>query len=173
MVPLYIPTNLEFKDLYMIKRMFLAVGLSLPVGSLCAQSTMPASGGTARGANGSVSYTVGQVDYLFSSSISGNAVAGVQQPFDDNTAYHTNCDGVELTIFPNPTSADLYVSCDVLDASYPYMLTDMIGKILFEGELQGEYTTIPTSKLIDGAYLLKIICGEGKDDNSVFKIIKK
>lgn len=158
----------------MTKRTLFAVGLCLMAESLCAQTTIPVGGGSNRNdETGSVSFSVGQVDYQFSASESGSAVAGVQQPFDDNTAYHTNCDGVELTIYPNPTSADVYISCDVLDAAYPYMLTELTGRILFEGNLAGEYTTVATSKLIAGSYLLKIICGEGKDDNSVFKIIKK
>ncbi len=157
----------------MIKRIFCAVGLSLSAFSLCAQSTTPVAGGSAKNdQSGSMSYTVGQVDYLYSHSSQGNAVAGVQQPFDENLAFHSTCDGVELTLYPNPTVADFYVISDALDVKYPYMLSDMTGKILQEGNLDGEYTTIPMSGIVNGTFLLRIKCGDGKDDYSVFKVVK-
>lgn len=158
----------------MVKRVFLITVLNLIVATICAQSAIPASGGTVKNdAQGSVSFTVGQIDYLFSKSTSGNAVAGVQQPFDENTAYHVDCDGVELTVYPNPTSADLYVVSDVLNVSFPYYLSDLNGKIFLEGNLNGDYTIVPTASLGAGGYLLTIVYGDGKDDVSTFKIIKK
>ena len=124
---------------YYVKTVFLVAGLLLATGSLCAQSTMPVCGGSDTNVQtGSMSYTIGQVDYLFSQSANGSAVAGVQQPFDENTAYHTSCDGVELTVYPNPTSENVYVVCDALDASYSYMVTDMTGKLFLVGRLEGE-----------------------------------
>lgn len=158
----------------MVKRIFFITLLNLIVATLCAQSTIPASGGTGKsGSKGSVSYTVGQIDYLFCKSTSGNAVAGVQQPFDENTAYHIDCDGVELTVYPNPTSADVYVVCDVLNVSFPYYLSDLNGKIFLRGNLNGDYTVVPTAYLGTGDYLLSVVYGDGKDDVSTFKIIKK
>lgn len=151
----------------------IVAGLCFSVGSLCAQSTTPVAGGSAKNnQSGSMSYTVGQVDYLYSHSSEGNAVAGVQQPFDENLAFHSSCDGVELTLYPNPTVADFYVISDALDVKYPYILSDMTGKILQEGTLDGEYTTIPMSGIVSGTFLLKISCGDGKDDYSVFKVVK-
>lgn len=157
----------------MIKRIFFAVGLSLSAVSLCAQSTTPVAGGSDQNEkSGSMSYTIGQVDYLYSHSMYASSVAGVQQPVDENLMSHSSCDGVALTLYPNPTVADFYVVSDVLDVKYPYMLCDMTGKVLQEGNLDGEYTTIPMSGIVNGTFLLRIKCGDGKDDYSVFKVVK-
>lgn len=157
----------------MIKRIFFAVGLNLSAVSLCAQSTTPVAGGSAKNdQSGSMSYTVGQMDYLYSHSNQASAVAGVQQPVDENLVEHSTCDGVELTVFPIPTVANLQVVSDLQDVRYPFYLTDMTGKLFFEGTLDGEYTTIPTESLTPGAYLLKIVCGEGKKDYTTIKVIK-
>ncbi|MCQ2330912.1 MAG: T9SS type A sorting domain-containing protein [Paludibacteraceae bacterium] len=157
----------------MIKRIFFAVGLSLSAVSLCAQSTTPVAGGSDQNEkSGSMSYTIGQVDYLYSHSMYASSVAGVQQPVDENLVEHSTCDGVELTVFPIPTVANLQVVSDLQDVRYPFYLTDMTGKLFFEGTLDGEYTTIPTESLTPGAYLLKIVCGEGKKDYTTIKVIK-
>ncbi|MBT3920140.1 MAG: hypothetical protein HOF24_07130, partial [Flavobacteriaceae bacterium] len=46
-----------------------------------AQSALTASGGEAVGAGGSLSYTIGQVDYIQASGSGGTASQGVQQAF--------------------------------------------------------------------------------------------
>ncbi|MBT3920138.1 MAG: hypothetical protein HOF24_07115, partial [Flavobacteriaceae bacterium] len=46
-----------------------------------AQAALTASGGEAVGAGGSLSYTIGQVDYIQASGSGGTASQGVQQAF--------------------------------------------------------------------------------------------
>lgn len=157
----------------LVKRVAVVLVFSFVAGFLSAQSTTPVCGGSDKNfRTGSMSYTVGQVDYQLSQSKTNIAIAGVQQPFDENIAYNTTCDGIELMLYPNPITENAYVVCDALDASYAYTVTDMTAKLFIEGHLEGEYTTIPMTQLTPGAYLLKIVCGEGEEDFTVFKIFK-
>lgn len=171
------PRMSKSKTYFMIKQFMIAVGLCLMAGFFCAplsaQSTTPVCGGTAKTEkSGSMSFTIGQVDYLYSHSNIASSVAGVQQPFDENLLFHETCDGVELSLYPNPTVGDIFIISEEQDAQYPYILTDVSGRVWQEGHLDGEYTTIPMDAVVRGTYLLKIICGEGKKDFSVFKVIK-
>lgn len=142
-------------------------------GTLSAQSNTVVCGGSDKNSKtGDMSYTIGQVDYLYTKNAYGGAVAGVNQPYEENFAHHLNCDGVELTLFPNPVHDNFYVQADIVDVHYAYVLTDAIGKLISEGKLTGEYTSFSLTGHPAGTYFLKIKYGGGSDDYSTFKIIK-
>lgn len=143
------------------------------MGSLSAQSnTVVCAGADKNSKVGDMSYTIGQVDYLYTKNSHGGAVAGVNQPYEENFAHHLNCDGVELTLFPNPVHDNFYVQADLVDVHYSYVLTDVIGKLIAEGKLTGEYTAFSLTGYPAGTYYLKIKYGSGSEDYSTFKIIK-
>lgn len=54
--------------------------LTISMGSLQAQKAVDASGGDASGTGGTVSYSIGQIDYMALSATSGKVNEGVQQP---------------------------------------------------------------------------------------------
>lgn len=76
------------------------------------QSNTLSTGGNASGTSGTVSYSIGQIDYTNQSNTSGNINQGVQQPYE---IYSTNSlvelgDGIFLTVGPNPTNDNLILS---------------------------------------------------------------
>jgi hypothetical protein len=61
---------------------------------------------------------------------------------------------VELTMYPNPTTSDLHVSLSE-QVSGDYTVSDLMGKRMFKGELQSNFT-IETSNWNQGIYFLNI-----------------
>ena len=74
-----------------------------------AQQSVNASGGNGTGSGGSISYSVGQIDYVAITSAGGTVCQGVQQPFEIvvlGTSTFTNIN-LEMKAYPNPTIANL------------------------------------------------------------------
>jgi hypothetical protein len=77
----------------------------------------------------------------------------------------------EFTIFPNPTTDKLYISCNkYLDAFYNVDIIDQNGSILISVKNQGRNTILDLSSLTSGIYFVRILL-----ENKLFteKIIKQ
>jgi len=137
------------------------------------QKTLAASGGNAQGSGGTVSYTVGQTDYVFQSGSNGSINQGVQQPFEFYTVGIDNHPNIELSckVFPNPTvySVTLQVEEFSFDGLY-FMLFDMNGKLLKQENVNERDTQIFMDHLQPGNYLLNVVQHQNKI--KTFKIIK-
>lgn len=75
-----------------------------------AHASVNATGGNANSANGSVSYSVGQVFYTTAFSTKGSISEGVQQPFEISVLSGLeDVAGIDLcySVYPNPTSGKL------------------------------------------------------------------
>ena len=88
--------------------------LSLITSSLSyAQSDVVTSGGNASSTSGSVSYTIGQVDYISAAGTTGNINQGVQQPYEIYGPLEViSIEGLTIEIYPNPTQEFIYVELD-------------------------------------------------------------
>ena len=80
--------------------------LGLSSASCNAQSNVITSGANGNGAAGSVSFTIGQLDYINANSTAGDINQGVQQPFEIYKV--TGLDdmqsaGLDIQISPNPS----------------------------------------------------------------------
>lgn len=138
-----------------------------------AQSNVVTSGNDINGVGGTVSFTVGQIDYTTKNSSSGIVTEGVQQPFEilvitgiENTTVH-----LQAIAYPNPTVNQLTLRID--EAGYmsiSYILTDLNGKILEEKKINAISTEIQTKELAMGVYFLKVV--SDNKEVKVFKIIK-
>jgi hypothetical protein len=141
---------------------------------LHAQQTTDASGGTATGTGGSVSYSVGQVVYSYRTGTGGWLIEGVQQPKEfTNTLATNDFTALEATckLYPNPTSNALhltfstegYVGCEAV-------LTDLAGKMLQKVILKEATTTLELEYLPIAPYVLTVT----KNNQIIksFKIIK-
>lgn len=137
-----------------------------------AQQATPASGGEATGSGGTVSYTIGQMDYSNAEGV-GSANQGVQQPYEISVVAGLNEGGISLTcnIYPNPAT-DFVVLTTEKDAfkSMSYMLYDVNNKLIRKEKLAGDKTTIPMEGLTDAIYMLRV----ANNDLEVksFKIVK-
>ncbi|MFB6343456.1 T9SS type A sorting domain-containing protein [Saccharicrinis sp. FJH62] len=140
-----------------------------------AQKLITTTGGTASGTSGTVSYTVGQINYHTQSGTNGSVAEGVQQPFEISVfSSIKETDGITLNImaYPNPTSACL--TLDIIDFDMKNLsieLFDINGKLLKTENITNAKTNIDISKLNSASYLIKVI----RDNKEVktFKIIKK
>ena len=139
-----------------------------------AQAALTASGGEAVGDGGTLSYTIGQVDYIQASGSGGTASQGVQQPFTITVLGNEDYPGIELkaVVFPNPTTNYInLIITNVVAEDLSYRLFDMNRRIISSHKITNQETIIPMERLASTTYLLYVL-----DQNSqlkVFKIIKE
>lgn len=137
------------------------------------QSNTVSSGGNLSGATGTVSYTIGQIDYSSQSSANGNINQGVQQPYEiyGTSGLHELSDDFQLTVGPNPTIDILNLTCNSdKSENLQFYLTDSNGKtILLPNKLSGQ-AIITMSNYPVGTYFL--IIQNSLQEIKTFKIIK-
>jgi hypothetical protein len=157
---------MKFKKIKLCVILMLAIGLA----ELKAQEAIPATGGNASGAGGSVAYTVGQVAYSTNLTSSGSESQGVQQPYEisvvsglaDDHEFSLNC-----SVYPNPASDFLLLSvAGEIQTSYIASLSDMNGKIITNIIVSNTETKIDLRGLVPAVYFLKI---SGSKQNSLSK----
>ncbi len=140
---------------------------------LMAQQSVNSSGGNAAASNGSFSYSVGQIDYVFSNSSNGSVSQGVQQAFEIFTLEADSFPTITLqaVVYPNPTVNNLTLKID----NYPtenlsIQLYDVLGKVVFQQKIMQNETSIMMEKLQATNYFLTV----SDNDKAIktFKIIK-
>lgn len=140
---------------------------------LKAQSSLNAAGGTATGAGGSASYSVGQLVYTTATGGGGSSNQGVQQPYELFTATHEELQSIQLIleVYPNPTSTVVFLKVtDPRWSQMDYQLFDINGRLLEDQKLDAENTSIPMENKPLGTYFLKVT-HENQEIKS-FKILK-
>jgi hypothetical protein len=148
-------------------------GIGLP--SLKAQDAFPASGGNAGGDGGTVSYTIGQVNYTTNIGTNGSVVQGIQQSYEISVTTETvNATGINLICkaYPNPTTNFLILKIDNYEKeNLLYQLYDINGKLLEINKIKGNETSISMEKFVSSTYFLKVT--DNAREVKTFKIIKK
>jgi hypothetical protein len=159
-----------------IKRIFYLLLLS----SIClqfvnGQETIPATGGTATGSGGSVTYTVGQLVFNVISGTTGYVIQGVQQPYEISivTAIKNTEDiTLECIVYPNPTEGLIRLVIKSFEnENMRFRLYDINGILLQDKKIEDMETEISMVSLPSSIYFLKVI--KGKMEVKTFKIIKK
>jgi hypothetical protein len=139
-----------------------------------AQQSINTAGGNATGTGGTVSYTVGQMNYTTNSGTGGSACQGVQQPYEIFAI--TSVDeakdlNINLSAFPNPTFDFLTLKIESSTTkNLSYLLFDMNGKLLATQKLDGVETKIAMNNYAAATYFIKIT--ENNNTLKTFKIIK-
>jgi hypothetical protein len=139
-----------------------------------AQQSANTSGGNASGTGGTVSYSVGQMNYTTNNGTSGSACQGVQQPYEIFTL--TSVDeskdlNINLSVFPNPTFDNLTLKIESTNTkNLSYLLFDLNGKLLATQKLDGTETKIAMNNYAAATYFIKI--NENNNTIKTFKIIK-
>ncbi|HSF88317.1 MAG TPA: T9SS type A sorting domain-containing protein [Saprospiraceae bacterium] len=143
---------------------------------IVAQSTVSSSGANGTGSGGSVSYTIGQVDYTNLSAETGSISLGVQQP---NLFLTVGMEEVDITLsaslYPNPanTSTSLKLESQnelTANGELAYSLFDMSGKLLQRQPIHSILTIIPMDQLTNGVYILQVT--RDKIEVKSFKVFK-
>ncbi|WP_159801077.1 T9SS type A sorting domain-containing protein [Flavobacterium sp. MK4S-17] len=89
------------------------------------------------------------------------------QPYIESlsvAAYHYD---EVVSVYPNPATDKLYIDLKENTKTLTYNVIDMMGRVVQQGNLNFNTTTIPTINLADGMYILKL------DNNSGINFIVK
>lgn len=138
------------------------------------QQNLVAAGGNAQSTSGSVSYSVGQVDYT--TSIGGNVsvTQGVQQPFEISVLGSDAFIDIDLAFvaYPNPT-ADVLVlkSINYSIDNLSYQLFDLNGRLLLEAKITADETFISMGNRPSSNYFVYVF--DGNRNIKTFQIVKK
>jgi len=156
------------------KKILASALLILALNSLLhAQSTVASAGGDAAGSGGSLSYTIGQIDYHSSFGSNGTSMAeGVQQPYEISVISgidNSNAFPLSISLFPNPVSR--FLTLKVEDpAELSYRIYNLEGKLIASQKIYSSTSKIDLNRLANAGYLMNVL-KKGKLLKS-FKIIK-
>lgn len=139
------------------------------------QEAIPATGGTAAGTGGSVTYTVGQVAFDVVTGTSGFIIQGVQQPYEISTVTaieDTEDITLEYSVYPNPTEGIIrLVIKSVNDGDFRFQLYNLNGTVLQDKKVIDKETEISMDSQTSAIYFLRVI--RDNREVKVFKIVKK
>lgn len=138
------------------------------------QSSINTSGGDISGEEGSVSYSIGQVNYLSYEGDHSYTTEGVQQSLVISIKPIDILEEESLTLsaYPNPVS-DYFIieASDYTNRSLKYLLTDLHGNFIKEGRIEEPGAIVDISRLAVAIYLLNIT--DNTRHIKTFRIIKK
>jgi len=142
--------------------------------SLQAQQSTTAAGGEASSTNGTVSFSVGQVNYEAFENQDGISVsAGVQQSYQVFTGNDEITSGlnVNLVVFPNPTRDLITLRIDELpNETLYYHLFDNTGKTLLTRQITSTDSFIDMARWPVATYHLRVMSKDALVKS--FKIVK-
>ncbi|MES2837706.1 MAG: T9SS type A sorting domain-containing protein [Bacteroidota bacterium] len=137
-----------------------------------AQQSANSAGGEAYGNNGTVSYSIGQVNFQSLSGTDGSIIEGVQQPYEIYTVGLSKLNSITLSVYPNPLINQLTLQIDDADVNrnLNYILLDNQGKVIEENKINSSKTIISGSNLASGIYYVNIV--SKNEQLQSFKIVK-
>lgn len=153
---------------------FFFILLLVPIFLLKAQSAVLVTGADATGGNGSVSYSVGQIDYLVKGS-NREISEGVQQVYEI-TSLSTNetltSTEKDILLYPNPFKDYLYLDFTTNNfKGAEYQLFDAQGKLIKTDKIIQSKSEFNFSLLPSAMYIIRI--NQNGENLKTFKIIKK
>jgi len=158
-------------------KLFIFLCLVIVSGCLYAQENHHAvipGGGDNTGSNGSVSYSIGQMQVQTYEGVNGSMATGVQQPYEISVISELSENalvGNILLAYPNPVTDKLILKTDFKeDMTLTYCLYDISGKVLLESNINSNEIEILMSGYLPATYFLKV--NSGNSVLKVFKIIK-
>lgn len=150
-----------------------SIVLALYTNTIQAQESIHAAGGNATGSSGSVSYSIGQVNYSNQSTSSGKISQGVQQAFEIySVGIPEPALNISMQLFPNPTSSSLVLQInDSFSEVLQLDIVDMQGKKVATYLIHETITNMDVSNLASASYYVSI---SSKDTNrkQLFLIVK-
>lgn len=140
---------------------------------LTAQVSVNSGGISVSGPGGSLSVSLGQVDYALSQGSEGDLLSGVQQPFEISIITDLEDDMVDfhINVFPNPFQQGVSLELNTENAqSYRWQIFSIKGDLMLEGQGYEKLSYIDLSELNASLYLLRIAI-EDRQARS-FRIVK-
>jgi len=162
----------NIKKLHPLRKIIILLPLSLlGLSNLFAQQNVDASGGNAIGPGGSISYSIGQIDYITATGPLAIITAGLQQPYEILIISGIEKTDINLSIYPNPTTDFVELNIQNFNAqNMMYMLYDVQGKLIEKKKINGSQTIISMVNLANDIYFIKVL--NNANEIKIFKIIK-
>ncbi len=138
-----------------------------------AQSNTVTSGSDASTSDGSISYSIGQIDYISSSNGNTFINLGVQQPFEIVTLSGNEIKDFQISaqVYPNPSINNLIISIQNYNfENLSYKLLDIRGREIIEGKISNEETNLNMQPYASATYILKLV--DNNKEIKTFKILK-
>jgi len=137
-----------------------------------AQRGTVAAGGQASDANYTVTYSIGQTDYITETGNGGTITQGLQQPYEILVINGVEETHVQLSVSAYPNPAATHITLQVYAELLPVecSLFDSQGKFISRQHIVKSSTDFSLSGLAAGTYFLNVLSGQ-KEIKS-FKIIK-
>lgn len=159
------------------KKYIFLLGFLLVGKMLFAQERPVSSGGEAKGSGGSMSFSIGLMDYINVNSSTTKITQGIQQPveiliYPGNNPVIIDRDPA-YTLYPNPTKdfTVLHVKQPITQNT-SYVLYDMLGRVVARQRLVNLRTTIRMDQLPSAVYLLSVVEDSSNKVLTQFKIVK-
>jgi hypothetical protein len=147
--------------------------LFVGVTTVLAQQGTNASGGEAAGLGGSVSFTVGQLDYTHTTGSNGSITQGIQQPIEIVTITGVEEKHIHLTasVYPNPTTNFIILKIENFKSgNFTFSVCDEQGKVLIKEKAEQKEISISLNDLPNAIYFLNV--SSNNREVKIFKIIK-
>jgi hypothetical protein len=152
----------------MIKNAFLLF-LLLTNLSVTAQEVIATQGDSYSNTIGSIDFTVGEVVINTGTDGSNSITQGFHQSNWKFVGLEDHATNYEVSIFPNPTEEVLNIKTSKFE-KVKYKLYDTQGKLVLQGKLSAEQTTIQVTKIATGSYSL--VLNTGKQILKTYRLIK-
>ena len=139
-----------------------------------AQKNTITTGADVANTNGSISYSIGQIDYISSGNASTFINQGLQQPFEIVTLSGNEILNITISaqVYPNPTVNNLIISLQNYNyENLTYKLFDIRGREIINGTISNSETIVNMQPYASDTYILKL-SNKNKEIKS-FKILKK
>ena len=133
------------------------------------QQNAVSAGGDASGTGGSVSYSIGQIDYINSSGSNGNTNEGVQQPYEFFQEVGLEEEIILSAVYPNPTTDIIQIEFENT-AQRKLELFDQNGKLVLNSTCSDSNTSLDLSALAKGSYMLSV---HREQKTQTIKLIKQ
>ncbi|KAA3622056.1 MAG: T9SS C-terminal target domain-containing protein [Flavobacterium sp.] len=137
------------------------------------QQNTVTTGGDASSTDGSVSYSIGQLDYVEASGTGGSASQGVQQPIEVIILGSDDYEEISLiaAVYPNPTVNRVTLTVQNMDkAGMEFQLHDLSGRLLQKEVINHSNTFVSMEHLSSSTYFLAVL--KHGSVLKTFKIIK-
>lgn len=153
--------------------------ITLVILQLCnihAQNALVSSGGSATSTSGSISYSMGQIDYISAStSNKGSINLGVQQPWSISPI--SGLKGTEkltldCSLFPNPSTDFVVLNWTEAETkTIVYKITDISGKTIMAQATAENKSLIDVKDFASGTFIITLYDAKNNFLKS-FKLIK-
>lgn len=157
----------------MIKNHVLFIALtSLFNLTLFGQDAISTSGANRTTSSGSISFTVGQLNYVHLKNSGGSISQGVQHAYK---VYTTNIKDIKLvnyvSLYPNPSSDQVFIDVkgnQLQNGTFKFI--DNGGKLIKEGLINQDITVLDLKEFPTATYFIKIF--ESQTEIETFKLVK-